>query len=229
MPRKIIDFLSIIDGEEVLSRKCSQCILVKKVEDFTISNSPGKNIKTSICRSCRNQRAKNHYQRNKKKGNPYPSKSYQDMARALPKEWESRDYINLVKEFNFKCAISEVKSIDEDLGVDHFVAISTGHGGTIKENLLPVSRTINCAKNNKNPFEWIKERPDLDIEVFEYSVNYLAELNGLTPTEYKEYVYWCFENPRSLEQVSRDTDTYGFKRNSVDIWRDRRADNKEVS
>lgn len=56
------------------------------------------------------------------------------------------------------------------------------------------------SKGNKNPFEWIKTREDIDLEKWDKSVGYLAKLNNMTREEFEKYVYWCFENPNEIEK-----------------------------
>jgi hypothetical protein len=128
--------------------------------------------------------------------------------------WGSRDTINLIKEFNYNCPLTEKSSRENDIGIDHFIPISVGHGGTIKENLIPLERGVNISKGSKNPFEWINTRPDLSIENFNEIVSYLAELNKLTIGEYRQFVYWCYDNPRGLKEVEKD------RRQSIDIWKE---------
>jgi hypothetical protein len=54
----------------------------------------------------------------------------------------------------------------------------------------------------------------IDLKRFNQVVQYLSELNGLTTFEYEEFVYWCYENTRTVEEFEKDN------RESIQIWLD---------
>jgi len=88
-----------------------------------------------------------------------------------------------------------------DVHLDHVIPLSIGHGGTIEENMLPLRGDLNLSKSDHNIFEWFDanhERLGLSQRKFDELIAYLSDLNGLTPEEYREYVYWCHDNPRDL-------------------------------
>jgi hypothetical protein len=87
-----------------------------------------------------------------------------------------------------------------DLHLDHFIPLSWGHGGTTFENMIPLSAELNISKNNRNPFEWIKTRNDIDISRWNAAIEHLARLNGMTAKEFEEYVYWCENNKREVTE-----------------------------
>lgn len=77
--------------------------------------------------------------------------------------------------------------------LDHFIPVSSGHGGTTKENIVPMCAECNIAKGAKNPFEWAKTLTQKDRERFDSLVEYLTELNGIAAVEdYEAHVYQCF-------------------------------------
>lgn len=77
--------------------------------------------------------------------------------------------------------------------LDHFIPVSSGHGGTIKENMVPMCARCNTSKNGRNPFEWAKTLTQKDRERFDSLVEYLTELNGIAAVEdYEAHVYQCF-------------------------------------
>ncbi|PFQ72453.1 hypothetical protein COK15_28360 [Bacillus cereus] len=93
----------------------------------------------------------------------------------------------------------------DDIHRDHFIPLSWGYGGTVIENMIPLRGDLNISKKDANPFEWIKRkdiREQIDIDRWNATVKYLAELNGMTAQEYEEYVYWCEENKRDLTKES---------------------------
>jgi hypothetical protein len=102
----------------------------------------------------------------------------------------------------------------EDTNVDHFIAVSTGHGGSYKGNLVPITKEINSSKHNKNPFEWISEQDYVSEDKFVELVKNLAQENSLTYEEYKAFVNWCYDNKRTKKEIKKD------KRYSIEIWRD---------
>lgn len=108
------------------------------------------------------------------------------------------------------CAFTNEK---EDLHDDHFIALSTGHGGTYLANMIPLSSKLNLSKANKNPFEWFNEVDDIiDYEKVAKTVVMLAYLNGLTVKDYIEFVYWCYENPRTPDEINDEN------RDSLEYW-----------
>jgi hypothetical protein len=63
---------------------------------------------------------------------------------------------------------------------------------------------LNSSKHAKNPFEWVKDKrykEKIDIVKFNYLVSYLANLNGLSEEEFKQFVYWCENNKRSIDEI----------------------------
>jgi hypothetical protein len=91
----------------------------------------------------------------------------------------------------------------EDFQLDHVIPLAVGHGGTTKENMVPLRSDLNMSKSNRNIFEWFasnKERFNLDQTKFDELIEYLANLNEMTVEEYRDYVYWCHENPRELTE-----------------------------
>ncbi|MNW53451.1 hypothetical protein D3C74_310120 [compost metagenome] len=107
--------------------------------------------------------------------------------------------------------------------VDHFIPISIGHAGSYVGNLAYLAPEINSSKSDANPFEWFEangQRFELSQSAFDSLVAKLAEQNGLTPEEFRNFTYWCFANKRTVEQVRADNDRYGYKKPSLEIWRE---------
>lgn len=137
------------------------------------------------------------------------TKRRQELLKALYSNWSASLKRECESDFNYKCVISE----DPNYEQDHFIAISTGHGGTYKGNIILLSGYINNKKSDNNPFEWIKTRSNHEQLNFEKLVSKLAILNNLSVEDFKSFVYWCYGNPRTIEEVKRD------ERKSIDIWR----------
>lgn len=135
----------------------------------------------------------------------------------LPDDVTDRRWEEIVKDdFNGSCALT---GESDDLTMEHFIPLSIHHGGTYDGNLYPMVKSLNSSKWKANPFEWI-QRPDIHeripAERWNALVSYLAEKNGLTVEDFRDFVYWCFDNPRTPEQAAKDT-----KRGitSLDLWR----------
>jgi hypothetical protein len=95
------------------------------------------------------------------------------------------------------------KEID-DIHWDHVIPLSVGHEGTSYGNMIPLRSDLNISKNNSNIFEWFeanRQRLNLRRDNLDSLVVWLADANGVSVNEYKDYVYWCHENPHSLEDL----------------------------
>ena len=87
--------------------------------------------------------------------------------------------------------------------------ISIGHGGTTYGNMWPLCIRLNSSKHNKNIFDWFetnRQRLELSQDKFDTLIKYLADANGKTVEEYRGYVYWCHENPRTLEELETESE-----------------------
>lgn len=117
---------------------------------------------------------------------------------ALINDFTSDDRAELIERFGGKCALT---GKEVELHVDHVIPIAVGHGGTTKANMLPIWQRINSSKSDRNIFEWYAENGDrFDVcpERFEAAIAYLADLNGMTVEEYRDYVYDCHANPNDI-------------------------------
>ncbi|WP_427050446.1 hypothetical protein [Paenibacillus sp. TC-CSREp1] len=117
------------------------------------------------------------------------------------------------------CDLTDELECDDD----HFIPVATGHCGTYLGNMRPLASWLNANKSAANPYEWFeanRQRFDLDQSRFDALVWRLAAQNGLTPEEFRKFTYWCFENPRTVEQIAEDNARYGYKKSSIEIWRD---------
>lgn len=103
---------------------------------------------------------------------------------SLPNTLTEEELEKTLKKFNYKCSLSD----NEEYGLEHFIPLSWGFGGTTFENIVPMNEKINSSKGNKNPFEWIKTRDDIDKKKWNKLIKYLAKINDLTVEEYKNFV-----------------------------------------
>lgn len=137
------------------------------------------------------------YNKHYRKSNPDKFRLYSQNRRVrklnLPDSLTEKDVADILETFENKCSLSGSK----DIHLDHFIPIATGQVGNVKENIIPLSAELNLSKGSKNPFEWIKQRNDIDRRKFQDVVLYLAKLNDMTPEDYERYVYRCFEKPQN--------------------------------
>jgi hypothetical protein len=137
----------------------------------------------------------------------------------LPEKWTVEDRISARQAFQNACALTCSGECDDD----HFIPLATGHGGSYFGNMYPLDASLNSSKHAKNPFKWFeanRQRFELDQSRFDSLVAKLAEQNGLTSEEFREYTDWCFANPRNLSQIKRDNARYGYRVTSVELWRE---------
>lgn len=145
------------------------------------------------------------------------------VKRALPGNMSEEEMINTSEYFEGKCALSG--EIDVDLHFDHVVPLSTGHGGTVCGNIVPIASTLNTSKSDSNIFEWFetnRQRFELTQERFDKLISFLAEANEMAVDEYRDYVYWCHDNQRTADEVKADNRRYMYQKTSVEIWSDQR-------
>jgi len=217
--------------------KCTICEKVKKLESFH-KNKQRPNGYCSRCIEChkeymREWRRTNHektlqYSREWKENNKervlelekkYRRRNKESIrvskqnriARKLnlPNTLTNKDVKDIKESFKDECAISG----DDFESLDHFIPLSTGHGGTFKRNIIPLSIAMNSSKRNRNPFEWAETYlTEEQRSNFYKVVEYLAELNGLTVDEYREFVFWCFENKRDADEITDEN------RDSLELW-----------
>lgn len=119
----------------------------------------------------------------------------------LPDTLEESEILEIKDFFNNQCCLS---GLTEDIQMDHVIPVSIGHGGTVKENIIPLTKSLNSSKKDKNIFEWFeanRQRFNLSQEKFDALIDWLAKVNGVSVEDYHNHVYWCHENPYSLEDL----------------------------
>lgn len=121
--------------------------------------------------------------------------------RNLPDNLTSESRDKILDYFKDACALTGKA---DDVHLDHVIPISIGHGGTTYENVVPLNAELNMSKSNRCIFDWFadnRERFDLTQSKFDELIEYLADINEMTTTEYEEYVRWSHDNPRSIEEL----------------------------
>jgi hypothetical protein len=120
--------------------------------------------------------------------------------RNLPADFSEQDVLNLLSLFKEGCALTG----DYRIHLDHVIPLATGHGGTINGNMIPLRGDLNFSKNDRNIFEWfeaIRQRFELSQERFDNLIAWLASANAMSVEEYRDHVYWCHANPRTIDEL----------------------------
>jgi hypothetical protein len=137
-----------------------------------------------------------------------------EIYRLLPDDYPNRNFDEIFTEFNNRCSLSDEM---EDVTIDHFIPVSWGHGGTYQGNLTIIKLELNQSKRNLNPFKWVKRNDiseKVDLELFSRLVEKLAAYNNLSVYEFEEFVNWCENNKRSVEDLRK------CNKNSLSLWRE---------
>ncbi|WP_163530988.1 HNH endonuclease [Halobacillus ihumii] len=173
----------------------------------------------SLCKERRQKSYRKAYAENPAKFAAKQAKR-KAMERNLPfdNKFGKTGYEGVLARFDGRCALTGDKVEGNSNHLDHVIPLSIGHGGTYVGNCIPLRGDLNLSKNDRNLFEWFyenKERFNLSQERFDDLILYLAIHNNMTPEEYRDFVYWCFDSKRTVEQAAQD------KRLSSEIWKQR--------
>jgi hypothetical protein len=121
--------------------------------------------------------------------------------RNLIDDLTKNDLSLIMYKFNNQCALT---GADNNLHLDHVIPLSIGRGGTYLGNIIPLRGDLNLSKNNHNIFEWFeanRQRFELSQDRFDNLIAWLASANAMTVEEYRDYVYWCHANPRTIDEL----------------------------
>lgn len=143
------------------------------------------------CSEQNNKRWKNWYKNNKDRVK-VRNMNRSAKIKELPNTLTSEELAAIMKRFGNRCALTG----SEDIELDHFIAVSTGYGGTTLQNIIPLDSWLNVSKKDNNPFEWVKNKhisEKINSEKFDELISYLAELNSMTVDEYRHFVYECYD------------------------------------
>ena len=122
---------------------------------------------------------------------------------SLPNDLTTDQYADICAVFNNRCALTDAPISGGGVHIEHFIAVATGHGGTIAELCYPLRADLNLSMGARNPFEWYIENADrFDIDAVKWNalINYLAAMNGMEPLEFRSYVYDCYEYGDNMPQ-----------------------------
>lgn len=173
------DHLYVIDR---IKRQCTKCGEVKTVAKFIKDGKSSFGLRPN-CYDCINLKIFNRKAETKH----------------LPHDLTAMDKRAILARFDNSCCLTGEMS---DIHFDHVIPLKIGRGGTTFGNIIPLHGPLNISKNKHNVFEWFetsKERFNLSEERFNEVIKWLASVNGLTEEEYKDFVYWCHDNPIKKE------------------------------
>jgi hypothetical protein len=216
---KAEELLKIVyDGNICEAKRCKKCNEIKPLQLFYRETS-GVGERKSECISCYKERKRNYRRSNRTTVNRDKQRR-KEMRQSLPNNLNAWHQGMLIyNEFEGRCQLTG----STDVHLEHFIPESWGHGGTYRGNVYPMDRSLNTSKWNRNPFDWIAEYYPHDTLItnrFWRLVKYLASQNGLTVKEFYDFVRWCDENRRTIEQVRADNKRYGYKKPSLELWRE---------
>jgi predicted transposase YbfD/YdcC len=213
------------DEGEIIAKVCVKCGYAKLFEEFPKHNT-GLGGREASCKSCKAEATRNWYKDNRETALENDLK-YNEMNKDVRRKWQKantertslayqrrrarkavlpdtltiEDYAKTLEYFGNACALTGQK---ENIEQEHAIPISIGRGGTTFENCYPMHKRLNLSKFNHNIFEWFKvnrQRFELSQERFDNLIAYLASANAMTVEEYRDYVYWCHANPRSIDEI----------------------------
>ncbi|SDZ06283.1 hypothetical protein [Thermoactinomyces sp. DSM 45892] len=197
--------LKIYPEGVIIAKLCGTCKTMKRLRDFH-KHKDKLGGADNRCKTCNKANHLAWVKINRDEVRTH-SRKYRTMKRYLKFDWSVEEERLLMKQ---RCILTDKK---DDIHGDHFIALATGHGGTYEANMIPLSSSLNTSKTDKNPFEWARTRDDIDPYKWEEVVSMLAEKNGLTPIEFKDFVYWCYGHRRSISEVKQDPTP------SIELWR----------
>ena len=170
---------------EGLKVYCGDCLKYRPVSEYPTKDNGSMGL-DYVCKDCFNHSIK-----------PYTLK-----RRSLLKKSEfnfgKSEMERVLSVFGGGCALTGSK---ENIHWDHVIPVTTGYGATTIKNMIPLRGDINISKKDSNFFDWFKlkgRKFSISKRKFNEVVRYLANVNGMSVESYREYVYWCHNNPKDL-------------------------------
>ncbi|WP_416312791.1 hypothetical protein [Rossellomorea sp. FS2] len=123
---------------------------------------------------------------------------------ALPDDFNHEQQNEVLATFNNACALTGEST---SRSWDHAIPLATGHGGTTYGNMYPLRLGLNISKHDRNIFEWFeanRQRFELSQDRFDSLIAWLASANAMSVEEYRDYVYQCHENPRTIDELKEE-------------------------
>ncbi|EJQ98547.1 hypothetical protein [Bacillus cereus] len=187
-------------ARDIVAKECCKCYVILPLGNFSKKKRGFAGVRP-ICKRCDVEYRKQYQKKNPDQGK-VGDHNYRARKCLLPATLTMSDIIEMRLEQNSICLLA---GSDESMVVDHFIPLSIGHGGSTFENCYYLHGYFNSTKGNKNPFEWIKsQRGFVQRRFHSILVPMLAERNKMTVEEFSKYVYRCFKNPRTIEDLQEE-------------------------
>src|SRR5699024_2167262 len=188
-----IYFKDVVEG--IKAKLCNKCETIKYIESFP--------DKYENCRKCIYDRRKEMFDNNPEKYLPaIMNRRFRESY--LEDSLTEDELASMYSRFNYSCAITMDKTT---LNIDHVIPYTVGREGNSLGNIIPLRRDLNISKSDRNIFEWFadnRERFGLSQRKFDELIEYLADINEMTVEDYREYVYWCHDNPRTIDEIKAE-------------------------
>lgn len=196
---------------------CKRCGVSKPEDAFYLN----KGYREGTCNDCKKKRTLewtranrdkvSAYARKMRKENPEAVKVREMRARAKRKSSMTGTITDLTTDqwkatlayFDNGCAVCRNSS---EIHMDHFIPVASGSGDTTVNNVIPLCARHNVSKSNKHPLNWLSYESGASVDTVERIIAYLAQLNGMHPSEYENYVidrYYGIES-----EFDNDSDYY---------------------
>lgn len=110
----------------------------------------------------------------------------------LRNDLKADDWERILETFDYKCPLTG----SENITMDHFIPLNTGHGGTFVGNIYPLNPFLNNSKSARNPYVWIEyavRELGASYEGFRKVERILAIQQGITVDELRKRVKDAFE------------------------------------
>jgi hypothetical protein len=234
---KGVDIQKRVNLEErdgILGKECVVCTVWKSLEAYS-KKIRGLGGCRSECKNCTSKRDQKHYKVNRemyidnaqnwKQNNP---EKYRENHRNWIKANPEKVLIKRQNRRARKHSLPDNFTIEQnkmtfeyfggcaltgesyDIHWDHVIPLATGIGGTTYGNMIPLRSDLNLSKNDCNIFEWFeanRQRFELSQERFDTLIEWLASANAMSVEEYRDYVYWCHNNPRTIDEINEKNES----------------------
>lgn len=205
LKRSIADTYYVEQNGRIIAKECTECGEVKELDSFYYQKL-GIAQKRSKCKPCLLKQKEVYREANREKIAEYHERNkisrytnrhcMRAKVLGLPGDLTKEQHIEVGNYFNESCALTEKPN---ELELDHVLPLSIGHGGTTVRNVIFLNAELNSSKKDRNIFEWFqtsKKRFNLSQRKFDDLIVYLSTINKMSVDEYRDFVYWCHENPR---------------------------------
>lgn len=205
-----VDGFSLFDGQVLLDNWCICSICKEMIRLNLLVKYPKVIEKPEYLQTLLFNAVRDLYRR--KVINKEYDKIRNEISKYLPSTLSQKEIDELRQ--NAVCPLS---GDTEDLTMDHFIPVNWGHGGVYLGNIYFICRRLNGSKSNQNPFRWfrrISRNEEVNKKSWDNVVIQFAKEYGLNKKEFKDFVLWCENNQRSIEQLKIDN------RPSIELWKE---------